>query len=540
MPRSRLGPLAIESKLGDHPSTSHVWRAIHVQLKRGIAVKVYSAPFGGTPEARAQFTAEWERLKKIQHPALARCYGGGFEETDAYLACELIEGETLSSQLERMTRLSWESVLDIAQPIIEGLEYLHSQRIVHGAIELDKIIVAGLSPVLVDVRMDRFNTPFRTSRPPTPSQVATLAPELGGQSNTGSVPADLYAFGVILYQAITGRSPIDGDTVEEAKTDSAQQTPVSPASIVLDCPVWLDKLIMQLLEKDPSKRPPSATAVKMALAEVRKRAMSRSGVAEHVSSGFSPLQMTSQSEKDEARKLLGRDLVDVDAQRREDSEDGIDWQDQPWLLIAGVAFLLGMMVWIAWPASEAKLRQQAERLIARDTRTALMEAKNKPLRQILQKYPEGENALWAREQIDRIDVIVFLHRLDVKVKNRLPIEDQGEQLHKKAQEYADNGDYSKALDQYHSIVTVLGDDEDYRVAVNAARFQIGAIESKATEQNEAAEIVRTRLEEADQLLAENKVIEARKIWYSLVELYADNSNLKPLIDQAQQRLQENK
>ena len=53
MPRSRLGPLAIEAKLGDHPSQSSVWRAIHVQLKRAVAVKVFAAPFGGTPEARA-------------------------------------------------------------------------------------------------------------------------------------------------------------------------------------------------------------------------------------------------------------------------------------------------------------------------------------------------------------------------------------------------------------------------------------------------------------------------------------------------------
>ena len=108
MPRSRLGPLAIETKLGDHPSQSSVWRAIHIQLKRAVAVKVFAAPFGGTPEARSAFAAEWEVLKQIQHPGIVRCYGGGFEETDAYLAHELIEGSTLARELERRSRLSWE------------------------------------------------------------------------------------------------------------------------------------------------------------------------------------------------------------------------------------------------------------------------------------------------------------------------------------------------------------------------------------------------------------------------------------------------
>ena len=98
MPRSRLGPLAIESRLGDHPSQSSVWRAIHVQQQKAIAVKVFQAPFGGTPEARAELAREWEILKKLSHPAIVRCFGGGFEETDAYLAYELIEGETLASQ----------------------------------------------------------------------------------------------------------------------------------------------------------------------------------------------------------------------------------------------------------------------------------------------------------------------------------------------------------------------------------------------------------------------------------------------------------
>ena len=198
MPRSRLGPLAIESKLGDHPSTSSVWRAVHVQHKKSVAVKVFSAPFGGTPEARKLFADEWERLKQLSHPGLAKCFGGGFEETDAYLAYELIEGETLASQIERMGRLSWENTLEIAQGLADAIECLHGNGIVHGSISPDKIIVSGFAPVLLDPRTDRFGSPFRSSRPPSIEQAARQAPELvtsGITTSPGqcSPASDLYA-----------------------------------------------------------------------------------------------------------------------------------------------------------------------------------------------------------------------------------------------------------------------------------------------------------------------------------------------------------
>ncbi len=292
MPRSRLGPLAIESKLGDHPSLSCVWRAIHVKLQRSVAVKIFSVPFGATPEARAQLAHEWEVLKKINHPASAKCYGGGFEDTDAYLAHELVEGETLSAQLERRTRLPWETVLDMSEPIMQAVEYLHSKGIAHGQLQPDKILIAGLSPVLIDVRTDRVTSPFRSGQPISPSDLAMCAPELIDDPTAISNHSDLYAFGAVLFLAITGRPPIPGDSVEEVSQNVRSHTPESVASLVMDCPVWLDRLIAQLLSKKPSDRPHGAKAVLLAIAEVRRRAMSRAGVAEHASAGFSPPRST--------------------------------------------------------------------------------------------------------------------------------------------------------------------------------------------------------------------------------------------------------
>ncbi|NND99260.1 MAG: serine/threonine protein kinase [Pirellulaceae bacterium] len=535
MPPSRLGPLAIESKLGD-PSQSCVWRAIHVQLQRAVAVKIFSAPFGGTLEARTAFAQEWERLQKLQHPAIVRCYGGGFEETDAYLACELIEGETLEAQLSRLSRISWEAVLDLAEPLADALDYLHNENLVYGAIHPNKIMIAGLSPILLDIRVDRANSPYKTSTPTHSTQVAMTAPELMVNPQQPTPCTDVYALGATMYWAITGDPPISGSRIEEVRSNVEFQMPVSPASIVLDCPIWLDKLVMQMLSKNPDKRPATAAAVKLALAEVRKRAMSRTGVAEHVSSGFSPLQMTDQKQRDEARTLLGREVVDLE--RKEKIPDATLWHDKAWVLIATTVVMLALLAWVAWPPSETSLRSEAEELLAQGTRSAMSQAKMHPLRELLTRFPEGSHVQWAEEQIDHIDVQLFLHQLSVKIKNNLPIRNQGELLHKQAQEYVDIGDTSKALDKYHSILTVLGDDPDYKVAANAARAQIALLEKTDIQETEASRIVRRRLEEADRLMAAGRVVEARKIWYSLVELYGDNTNLIPLINRAQERLQD--
>ena len=537
MPRSRLGPLAIESRLGE-TNQSSVWRAIHVKLKRSIAVKVFSAPFGGTPEARSAFSQEWESLKQIQHPAIVQCFGGGFEATDAYLAYELIEGETLASQIERKTRLSWESVLDFAEPVADALEYLHQQRILHGDIQPDKIMIAGLSPVLLDIRMDRHGTPFKSGGAISAQEMSLRAPEVASDLSSYTHLCDLYALGATMYWAITGDSPISGSSIEEVMGNIEYQEPIPPAQIVLDCPVWLDKLVVQLLQKNPDARPPNAGAVKLALAEVRRRAMSRTGVAEHVSSGFSPLQMTDQKQRDEARSLLGREVVDLD--KVENDESGIEfyipWHDQAPILIGLLVLILAMVAWYVWPDSESDLRAEAERLLALDTHRSLSEAKLEPLREILTRFPDSGNASWAKEQVKYIDARLYLRQLSFKIKNDLPLKNEGEELHKQAQMFATLGDTESAIQKYEGIEVILGDEPEYQVAVEAARLKIDELRNKGVEETEASELFAKALKKGDQLLKDGKVKEARRIWMNLVDSYDNTPGLESLIDEAKSRL----
>ncbi len=532
MPRSRLGPLAIESKLGDHPSRSSVWRAVHVQLHRAVAVKVFSSPFGGTEEARRQFASEWEKLKQIQHPSIVQCYGGGFEESDAYLAYELIEGESLAAQLENRSRLSWESVLDLAEPLVDALKYLHERGFVHGSIQPDKVLFAGLSPVLIDVRVDR-TSPFRTNRALTVEELALRAPELVEDPAAVSPSADLYSLGATLYLALTGRAPVSGETIAEVSENVRSQVAEAPASIVLDCPVWFDKLIMQLLAKDPAGRPHGAAAVALALAEVRRRSMSRTGVAEHASSGFSPLNVTDQKEREEARLLLGHGAMEFDDEK---IEDATAWHDRPMILILGLALLAGVFLYAMWPLSEDQMRERAEALLVEESRNSLNQAKVSYLVPMLERFPDGKHVIWAQEQIDHVEMVQAEHALSVKMKRNLPLKNEGERLYAEASEFERFGDTATALDHYRSMETLLGDDPQYRPYVNLARRQIAHIEYEGVDSSEAARIIQAKLDEAEKRFEEGQVVSARQIWYSVVELYGNNDNVAPLVAKAQRRL----
>ena len=536
MPRSRLGPLAIETKLGDHPSQSSVWRAIHVQLKRAVAVKVFSAPFGGTPEARSAFAAEWDVLKQIQHPAVVRCYGGGFEETDAYLAHELIEGPTLASELERRSRLSWESVLDLAEALTGALESLHEKEIVYGVLQPEKVLFAGLSPVLIDVRVDRANSLYRTNRAVTPHEMTFWSPELAENANAFSVHSDLYSLGATLYTALTGRAVVSGNSVEEVRGNILYEKPQSPASIVMDCPVWLDKLIMQMLEKDPNDRPHGAAAVALALKEVRRRSMSRAGVAEHVSHGFSPLNVTDQKERDEARILLGHGAMEV---CEDETVARPEWYDRAIVLVLGLIVIASMITYTLWPLNENQMKGRAEELLARKNRNALNQAKVSFLVPMLEKYPDGEHVEWVHEQLDRVEMLQAEHLLEVKLKVNRPLSNEGERLYAEAYEFEKFGDVATALDRYRSMETLLADDDTYKPFVNLARRQIASIEDNGVEQGEAARIIQGKLDQADESLQNGNIIAARKIWYSIIDLYGNNGNVAPLVSKAQKLIADN-
>lgn len=532
MKRSRFGPLALESKLGSDPASSNVWSAVHIEQRKRLAVKIFNMPFGGTAEVRQEFAREWEALKRLRHGSIARCYGGGFENNDAYLAYEIIDGESLQDRVERRGRIPWESVLDEAEPLAEALAYAHDRQVVHGDLVPDKIRTSGLAPVIVDFRVNRYGSAYRIGRPPTPFEMSFRAPELLQDPRNLSPKCDLYSLGALLFYAITGRTPLEGTTAAEIVSASETTRPPKVASIVLDCPIWLSALIEQLLEHNPQARPHGAAAVILALREVRKRSAEGIGVVQHASSGFSPLKVD--LDKSEAKALLGH----LPVEEEQPEGDGAEFYEKTWFLLAALAIIALLVTWFLWPLNEGQLRARAEELIEKGTRTSMGEAKDRYLEKLVEDYPESVNADWAREQIDLIEMMEAERVLEVKLSRGAKLSNEAERLYAGARQFEQFGDAATALDKYNSMVTLLEDQgiEKHRPYVNLARRQIAKIKEKGGRIGEAQKIVAAKLNEADDLFERGMTVEARSIWLSILELYKNNLAMEPQVKVAQDRL----
>ena len=198
-----------------------------------------------------------------------------------------------------------------------------------------------------------------------------------------------------------------------------------------------------------------------------------------------------------------------------------------------------MITYTLWPLNESQMKDRAEELLARKNRNALNQAKVSFLIPMLENYPDGEHADWAKDQLDQVEMNQAEHLLKVKLKTNLPLSNEGERLYAEAYEFEKFGDVTTALDRYRSMETLLADNETYKPFVNLARRQIASIEENGVEQGEAARIIQTKLDQAEEALQNGNSIAARKIWYSIVDLYGNNGNVATLVSKAQKLIADN-
>ena len=234
---TRLGPYEITGKLGEG-GMGEVYRATDSKLKREVAIKVLPAAFTEDKERLARFEREAQLLAQLHHPNIASIFG--LEESGGVraLVMELVEGPTLAERLER-GRSSLEECLSIARQIAEALEEAHEKGIVHRDLKPQnvKASVDGKVKVLDFGLAKAMDPPGASSaadlaRSPTimnsPTMTAAHGTQLGvilgtaaymspEQARGGAVDkrADIWAFGVVLFEMLSGRSLFAADTVSD-------------------------------------------------------------------------------------------------------------------------------------------------------------------------------------------------------------------------------------------------------------------------------------------------------------------------------------
>lgn len=530
MTRSRIGPLALESPLGG-PRGS-VFRAVHVQQRTQVAVRVFAVPMGLTPEAKQDFAEQTEAIKNLKHPGIVRCFGGGFDARDAYLVYELVDGESLDRILARRSRLPWEVVLDYGLQISNALQLAHDRGWIHGRVRPDKLLASQDEKTikLADFRRNVSISNIHLEVTKT-EDLAYSAPETFAKNYILEPASDIYSLGAVMYQALTGQVPFAGGNLEHIRNQIIETPVPKVTSLVFDCPVWLGAIVEQMLDKNPNKRPFSAAATAMALQAAQQNAFSGVGVAQHAMSGFSPLQMN--TDRDAAAKALG---IKPKRRKKANEQNPTPFSDRPWVLILGILLAVGTIYYFTRPLGENSLRARASALMSQEQTEAYEQARDLYLLQLVERFPNGPNAEWAHQQLDVVNMDTAERRMERNRRfNREP-DSEVERKYEEAQRFERFGDRVTSLERHRAIVEFFKDVQQDRPFVNLAKKQIERLEAISPSIDEVKLFLDKKLDEADEQFQKGDVVAPKKTWESIVKLYNGNQTLVEYVQRAQSRL----
>src|SRR5262245_2375592 len=261
-PGTRVGPYEITGKLGAG-GMGEVYRARDTKLNRDVAIKVLPDLFAADPERLARFTREAQTLAALNHPHIAHVYG--LEGTA--LVMELVEGEDLSAIIARGPVPAVEA-LSIAKQIADALEAAHEQGIVHRDLKPANIKVRPDGEVKVlDFGLAKALSPEASSQGAMNSPTFTLqATQIGVILGTAAYMApeqvkgkpvdrraDIWAFGVVLYEMLTGRAAFAAETIPETLSHVLTRE-IDLATLPAGTPPRLRSVIARCLVKDPKSR----------------------------------------------------------------------------------------------------------------------------------------------------------------------------------------------------------------------------------------------------------------------------------------------
>ncbi|HRQ40873.1 MAG TPA: protein kinase [Chloroflexota bacterium] len=262
------GRYQLEAEIG-RGGMGVVYRAQDTLLDRHVAVKLLSAGSLGT-EGRARLLHEAQAAARLNHPNIITIYDAGEVDGASYIIMELLDGESLFDHRPE----TLPEILPIAIQISTALEHAHANGVIHRDLKPENVIITQDGTAkLTDFGLARSMASRLTVEGAFIGTVFYLPPEQAlGQPIDGRT--DLYAFGVMLYELVTGQLPFTADDPLAVISQHLYAPPIPPSNHNCDLPPALDGLIMKLLQKNPDDRPTSATVVRQKLARIQQTLLS--------------------------------------------------------------------------------------------------------------------------------------------------------------------------------------------------------------------------------------------------------------------------
>ncbi len=248
---------------------SDVFEICDIELDRRLAVKVLRPDVAWTHGMRARFKQEARAIARLNHQHTVPIHFVGDSEGLVFYVMSFVEGPTLADLLLAQGPLNPQTLVPMVLPVLEALEHAHAHGIIHRDIKPDNVLIEEATgrPLLLDFGIAKCLDGISTH-----TQIGFvvgtplyMSPEQALGRDTVDARADLYAFGAMLFQLLTGAPPYEGKTSQEI-VGRHLSDPVPDASVRNPrVPAWLTAVIRRCMAKDPADRFPSAGHVMEAL-----------------------------------------------------------------------------------------------------------------------------------------------------------------------------------------------------------------------------------------------------------------------------------
>jgi serine/threonine protein kinase/Tol biopolymer transport system component len=276
-PNTTLGQYTIVSKIGEG-GMGEVWRARDPQLKRNVAIKVLPAALSTDKDRLARFEQEAQAAGALNHPNILSIFHIGTHEGAPYIVSELLEGESLRERMAGKA-LPQRKAIDYALQLARGLAAAHEKGIVHRDIKPDNVFITddgrvkildfGIAKLTgaVDGNQPQTEVPTRKVNTDPGTVIGTMgymSPEqLKGQ--TVDHRSDIFSFGAILYEMLSGKRAFRGDSMAETVSAILNEYPPDLSETNKTISAALERVVRHCLEKNPAERFHSARDLAFAI-----------------------------------------------------------------------------------------------------------------------------------------------------------------------------------------------------------------------------------------------------------------------------------